>query len=614
MITPLPLTIPLGPGQTAASYASQLAGRNGAANATEFCYDMGLDFGSVLRGDPVAISRLAELGGVSAEALQAFAFHKQGSRIIFAGQVLLKSNFVRQRIRVCPKCLAEDVGRSPHLPPDLAIYGRAIWCVRPLYTCLIHDCRLVEIARPERGEYAQDFSVIAFRRDLDVRQLVDNVIDQRPTAFERYVARRIDGAGEIPWLDEWPLFAVIRTADMIGLTALQGPKFHVPENDEEKRVVGQAGFEILAAGPPRVRQFFSQTYSFYHRAPEKFCGPKTSFGYFWDWANVDLRDDCYSALRGLFVDFLIDTFPYGPGDKLFGQPVDRRSLHSVTTAAKERGMHPKTLCKMLKEAGILNEDQARLPASMALFRAQEAETILQHGPTTLSLEDIAREYNCPRPHNYMLYQEGYLKPLFRRQGHGNGLGLHFSRSELDGFMQALLEKAVATTSPSPGQVSVLEAARRANCAVREILDLILARRLAWVGRDSCSFGFKAILVELREVCELTRGPDLPGMTKQEVQKTLHFSDRTLNAIIAGGLLRTETARNPRNRCPQEVITWEALDAFQRNYVTLANLSVDRGVHFWRIMLDLNNAGVHPVLRHDVHGVTVYRRDQLPSPN
>jgi hypothetical protein len=77
-MTPLPLTVSLGHGQTASSYASRLAGRNGAANAVEFCYDMGLDFWAILRGDPDAIGRLAALGGISAEALQAFCISQAG--------------------------------------------------------------------------------------------------------------------------------------------------------------------------------------------------------------------------------------------------------------------------------------------------------------------------------------------------------------------------------------------------------------------------------------------------------------------------------------------------------------------------------------------------------
>ncbi|WP_434722877.1 TniQ family protein [Mesorhizobium sp. RIZ17] len=610
-MAPLPLTVPLGDGETAASFASRLAGRNGAANVVEFCYDMGFDFAAVLRGDADAVSRLASLGGVSAEALQAFAFRKEGSRIILGGEVLLKSCLVRQRIRICPKCLIEDIERSPHLPPDIAVHGRAIWCVRPVYTCFRHHCRLVEIAKPERGEYAHDFSAIFFRRDLTVRQLANNAADQCPTPFENYVGERVSGVGGSPWLDQWPLFAVIRAADMFGVTAMQGPRFLVPEDEEGKRIAGQTGFEILAAGPARISRFLVESHSRFHRAADRLNGPKTSFGYFWDWANVDLRDDGYSRLRALFTDFLIDTFPYGPGDELFGQPVDRRSLHSVATAAKECGMHRKTLRKMLREAGVLNEEEARLPASLALFRAHEAEAILRDGPTALSLEDIAREYNCPRPHNYMLYHEGYLKPLFKRQGHGNGLGLHFSRSQLEAFMAALLKKSKRIGAPRPDQVGILEAARRANCAVREIVDLILEGRLAWIGQDGRTSGFKAILVDLEEVCEMTRGPDLPGMTKEQVEEALHVNDRTLKAIIASGLLPTETARNPRKRHLQEVIRLEALDAFRRDYVTLANLAVERRMHFRRLMIELHNAGVQPVLRREVHGATVYRRSQIP---
>jgi hypothetical protein len=322
-------------------------------------------------------------------------------------------------------------------------------------------------------------------------------------------------------------------------------------------------------------------------------GPKTSFGYFWDWANVDLRDDAYACLCALFSEFLAETFPYGPGDQLFGRPVRRRALHSITTAAKESGMHPKTLRKMLREVGLLTDEQARLPDSRVLFSAKKAEAILRDGPTAMSLKDIAREFNVPHPQTYILYRKGYLRPLFERRGHRDGLGLHFSRSHLEQFMAALLKDATPVVSPSAGQFPVLQAAHKANRSVWEIVDLILARRLTWVGKDVRHFGFKSILVKLSEVRDLTRGPDLPGVTKLEAAKALHVTERALNVLIARGFLTTQTARNPLNRCPQEVIAQKVMDAFNRDYATLGKLVSERNMHFQKIRRELKKADVHP---------------------
>jgi hypothetical protein len=44
------------------------------------------------------------------------------------------------------------------------------------------------------------------------------------------------------------------------------------------------------------------------------------------------------------------SFPVGPGDVLFGKPVEGRTLHSVRTLSVETGLHP----KRLRAAGTLS--------------------------------------------------------------------------------------------------------------------------------------------------------------------------------------------------------------------------------------------------------------------
>ena len=63
MPAPLRLSLQLGDGETAVSFAARLGTRNGASDAKRFCADVGLSYARLSAGEPAEIRRLACLGG-----------------------------------------------------------------------------------------------------------------------------------------------------------------------------------------------------------------------------------------------------------------------------------------------------------------------------------------------------------------------------------------------------------------------------------------------------------------------------------------------------------------------------------------------------------------------
>ncbi|NKX16071.1 hypothetical protein HGG75_09025 [Ochrobactrum pseudogrignonense] len=68
--------------------------------------------------------------------------------------------------------------------------------------------------------------------------------------------------------------------------------------------------------------------------------------------------------------------------------------------------------------------------------------------------------------------------------------------------------------PEPDQSWIGYAAKRACCSSKEVLDLILGKKLEWIGRDLSTTGYKSILVNVDEIKRLTQLPRSEGLTLQ----------------------------------------------------------------------------------------------------
>lgn len=172
---------------------------------------------------------------------------------------------------------------------------------------------------------------------------------------------------------------------------------------------------------------------------------------------------------------------------------------------------------------------------------------------------------------------------------------------------SFLEDAKPVKVPKNGQVGISVAAKRACCSAATIIRLVLDKELKWVGRQTGVEGYLAVLVDLEEIRSLTRGEDHGGLTPNQVACTIEVHDRVARALIKHGHLATVTVVNPVNRCPQTVVMSEEVERFQREYVSLFALAKERGRHFRKLKLEMDEAGVEPVFDVNKIGATFYRR-------
>jgi hypothetical protein len=317
----------------------------------------------------------------------------------------------------------------------------------------------------------------------------------------------------------------------------------------------------------------------------------------------------YDGVRDLVSHFIRTRFPVGPGDVVFGKPVERRTLHSVRTLAVETKLHPKRLRKLLGVAGTLPTDADGLADGNCLFDAEKGSLAAREAAAaTLSVRKAGEYLNAPRVQRDRLYRAGLIVPRVRGADHG--AADQFAPEDLDAFLDRLLAGAKPLKVAKAGQVNIPEAARLAVCMSEEIVRLILDGKLARKWRLRGERGYMSVMIDVEEVRALVRGPDHGGLTGEEVKDKLSTTAKVAAALIKHGHLTTVTVVNPVNRCPTVVVPVAEVERFARKYISLFALARQQGRHFRAVKRELDAAGIEPALNPGKIGATFYRKADL----
>jgi TniQ len=632
----LRLTIPLGDGETAVSLASRLAAANGTS-AREFCDDFGIQFRQVVAGNVQAIAKIADLGGVDPDALQAQAFVRQGRRLYeVAGEDLTSDALCNRKIFGCPACLQDDIRKHPNLDPEVAIFGRASWMVDAVKTCRIHDRALVVIGRNSR-DTASDFALNVQGCISKLPRLLAGSANRRPSGLENYVVDRLKGVARSEFLDGLELYAAIKFCEVVGAVALFGIRIGVRDLPDDKRLSALArGFEIVDGGPVSIREFLDGLMAAAGDRNRK-DGPGAVFGRLHQWILAHDWDPAYAPVRAIFGQHVIDRFPLVIRTNVLGKLVAQQTRHSIRTLSLETGRHPKTLRKLLMATGIISDDQMALSDHNVTFDAQAATLAVAETSSRLYLPAVRAYLNAPRVQLDLLIKHGFIKPRNSIPGTYD----QYAIDDLDAFLAELTMDAESVDRLPAGVADIPTAARKVRCSAADIVRLILARKLAWVGLQRGVDGYLSVLVNIDEVKLAVYGkvftvkpvarvkraktkvtkpvPVLvlqhDGMTHREVCAALRTNYKVVLGLIANGHLADFHARNPINRHIQSLIEPAELERFKEAYVSLHALAKMRGQHHVVVRKEMDAVGIKPVFDHaKVHARFYRRRDcqQRPS--
>lgn len=602
-----PWTLTPGLLEMPSDFASRLAARNCRDDLHDFCRDFDLDVQGLVDGSREVIVQLARLAEVDAEAIGREAFVRIGRerRYLHKGHEFLISNLSRDRVRVCPACLEEDVSRH-----DFRVvarpYRRSTWLIDYVRTCPVHGLSLVTVGTGSMVARRHDTSQVLAMALPQLGTLTGQAVKREPSSFETYVLGRLDGTGApSPWPDALPLHAVMRLSAMVGGSEIRGPQVAIDSLADPERWEAEAvGFDILAGGEVEIFAFLDRLQSSFLDGHVRH-GPHPLFGHLYEWLAHQTDDPAYDPMRQLMWRHAVETLPIGPGDKLFGRDVPSRKLHSVRSASLEHGLHPKRTRRLLRDAGLIGEASDRLADDRVVVDAGEADRFLREIAGTMSQEAAARHLAISRTHFMLLVKGGVIQP--RIAGAVREANHVFLQVDLDAFRAALLKAADRGLAISESCTDIPTAAKRACCSLAEIVRLIIDGRLQHVGLREGMKGLGALMVDVEEVRALVRGEDHGGLALSQVERDLHTSTRAVRALVREGLLPVEMVKNPVRRQIQPIVRPDVLAEFERQYASLQTLARERGIGHLALKRALEADGISPVRDPGVLHLTLYRR-------
>jgi hypothetical protein len=577
----------------------------------EFCRDFDINPQDIINCEPEAVGALADLAGVDRDRLLHESFTRVGSpkrQFRHKGQHLTQPSLVRNRVRMCPACMAEDVDR---LDCRLAArpHRRSMWLIRGVRTCAKHGMALTEVGKLDGPQIIHDTSRVIGDAIPRLRQLTNEAVLRTPSRFEQYLLARLEGRSAGSWLDGLPMYAAVHLPFVVGSVAVHGPGVTLDD------IVGNdawhcegIGFDIVDKGAVGIRALLDELQTPF-RESRSATGPKVMYGRLYDWLAHECRDKVYDPVRDIIVDHSLDTLALGPGDALFGRKLALRRKHSVASAAKEYGLHPKRMRRMLQRANLTDNGISGPANNKVTFDAEKADTLLKGLAESMSMEKLRAYLNVPRPHDRGLLEHGFIKPMMAG---GRASGAHaFLRTDLDSFLDRLQRDADPALHGDPAMVPLIAAAKHSCAAVMNVVALVMDRKLSRVGQDPGQEGFLSVLVDVEEVRPLVTGPDYDGVSLRDLEKRLSASTRAVKALVEKGFLATVTVKNPVTGWMQPIVREEELDRFQHEYVSLHTLARERGEHFAPVKKALVAAGVIPVGDPAELKQTLYRRSDIP---
>ncbi|MGP9820032.1 TniQ family protein [Salinarimonas sp. NSM] len=618
MTSLLVLPVPIVDGEPFASFVSRLAARNTGGLPRAFAETLGIPWQDVIDATDDARAVVAGHLKVDPATIGAAGPRRVGERtFLFEAERVPRTFLRRAGIHACPACLRDDLATRGGRP-EIACTQRATWQIAHLRTCPVHRLSIVQIGAAATPERLGDFAETIRRAWPHLNALAAKAVAREPSGLETYILDRLAGRSGPAWLDANTLYAAARACEMIGAVAIHGAHVKIDDlEDDAWHRAGAAGYDIAAGGEDRIRDFLADVRDACPSDAGQ-IGMRVIFGTLNEWlAHGDEIGEA-GPLRDVLRRFVTDTMPVGPGDVVLGHTVQHRTLHSVYTLHKTSGAHPKRLRKILVDAGLVTADDPRSD-HLVTVPASAGEAVAGRVAGALSLKQVEGYLNCPRVHTKLLEERGFITPVVDAEHRGRLAKHAFATADLDDFLERLLARAAPMPAPGEGIVPIPGAAKRACCSAMEIVRLVLDGTLHKLGRDPLVEGYLSLLVDVEEVRRHTRLEVEPvGVPLREAERRLRTSTAVIEALIAPGpdgeapILETVTAINPVNRCPQVVVPFAALEAFEREYVGLMALAKETGIHQVQLRKRLDVAGVVPAFEPDRVGARFYARAAIST--
>lgn len=523
-----------------------------------------------------AVKRLAAMSGNEAELLASHALRLQEETSFHSlhGQMISRREISREAARYCSRCVTEDYKLGGNRPFS-NVYCRASWLNGLLTVCPDHEVDIVSISKKYLGYAREDYSSALMDNWREVVKAEETAAHRKASGYDRYFCDRLNGrsvADEI--LDDLPYYGALRVCEIVGAMEVGGDSVARSKfSFEELQQMSKLGFDILGPGYPALRAFLEKRDHRRQQSDDKGVG-KQLYGILYTYLHDHAEMQEFAPIVDFVRDHAFSAHPLGPENNFLGRGGVRK-FHSIRSASMEYGIHPATLRKMLRAAGLLDRDA----------EVRDLKVSIAAG----TMDDLAGRWKDGVPMLYVrerldaspqvigqLVEAGILDATDREIDHK--LKKFYSSTQIEALFAQMEELASAEADRLVAMVPLKHCAPFMNYS--EMIRLILEGKLS-VG-ISKPIGAVTTLSHLRvdeSEVRYVAGIGIPTdhYDTRAVASRLTLTVANLRKLAEKGMIATTQYRGP-NGLATTAYSKVSIDAFTRSYICFRKLA--RGRSNW----------------------------------
>jgi hypothetical protein len=369
---------------------------------------------------------------------------------------------------------------------------RGDWQLRDTVVCLRHRHPLVPLWKSDTPRDRYD--ILARLREIE-GDILSGALDQPETSltdYDLWLDGRLRDGWDDTWLKEHSLFASTTFYRLFGEALLQ----LAHADDKPSRGAALAfGFEVARKGEAAIRQALDQIAQ---AATGHLDEPNKAFGNIYKALNSKSAvDDGFGPFCQILRECILDHWPIASGAILLGQVVEKRRLHSLSTAAKEIGVGVEVIEHFLLEVGAVPEEDAR-PWNRRVFDAQTHAALLTEIPNLVGPKAMRQAMGATVRELKALESEKVLIPRTRVAKVKSPWRL----SDGTALVKELLTAVVCVPEADGNWETLLNARGRSGLGISNMIKAIKESRIV-VGQWAGTAGFHGIVVNKRDVDDLS---------------------------------------------------------------------------------------------------------------
>lgn len=596
------------------SLLQRLSAQLGTGTVRSLCRDLGLDFYRLktARG----MREFAKLAGYEAERIIAASASLDGDSAVSIGsQRFAVMDFHRERVRLCPHCLRQDIdsGRGAE---EYRAHWRAWWTLTDFLCCPIHGVRLIDRHPESRIPLDRTVSDPRFAAGPGTDLSLAEPESAGDTSFERYVLGRLGFVQPVgsDILDRIDLNYAMRLIFRVGFAAVHGQDSTPDEamSDPARSAVSASGMSFLVGDASPLAELFD-TWVLHADPAKGNWGQRVVYGKLYDWLNQERKwsHTAYAPMRDFIRRHAIESFPVNPKEEFFGVKPERRWVYTLYHAAEEVDRHQSMLRPILIKLGILTEEQTKLDDWRIFINADQVEELKAFLSGIMNAKQAMEYLGIPRGTFVRLVNEDkVLAPFMTTGGLEQGETL-YRKSDLDAWIDNMAGEAPWIDEQPVTASSMLSAKRDFVTTTANLIVMLQKGEIKALGRVRNEKPFKSIVLDIETVKEAIFPKDAVDLTFSEAIAELKTTAYVFEILVGKCYIdRREIEGTIRSRAPIRYCA-QQIAYFKDEYISAKEAAAWLGTHSRVLAKKLEPFGISHAIQIEVGAASdFYLRKQI----